>query len=62
MSSYALFVQTCREEHEKKPPDASVDFSGFSKRCSERWRTMSAKERGKFEDRAKTDKAFMKEK
>uniref|UniRef100_A0A8C5Q8S2 High mobility group protein B1 n=1 Tax=Leptobrachium leishanense TaxID=445787 RepID=A0A8C5Q8S2_9ANUR len=56
MSSYAYFVQTCREEHKKKHPDASVNFSEFSKKCSERWRTMSAKEKGKFEDMAKTDK------
>ncbi|XP_028655171.1 high mobility group protein B1b isoform X2 [Erpetoichthys calabaricus] len=56
MSSYAYFVQTCREEHKKKHPDASVNFSEFSKKCSERWKTMSAKEKGKFEDLAKQDK------
>ncbi|CAD7681064.1 unnamed protein product [Nyctereutes procyonoides] len=27
MSSYAFFVQTCREEHKKKHPEASVNFS-----------------------------------
>jgi high mobility group protein B1 len=57
MSSYAFFVQTCREEHKKKHQDASVNFSEFSKKCSERWKTMSAKEKGKFEDMAKADKA-----
>ncbi|XP_034034108.1 high mobility group protein B1a isoform X2 [Thalassophryne amazonica] len=57
MSSYAYFVQTCREEHKKKHPDASVNFAEFSKKCSERWKTMSAKEKGKFEDMAKLDKA-----
>ncbi|TRZ17566.1 hypothetical protein HGM15179_009561 [Zosterops borbonicus] len=56
MSSYAFFVQTCREEHKKKHPDASVNFSEFSKKCSERWKTMSSKEKGKFEDMAKADK------
>ena len=56
VSSYAFFVQTCREEHKKKHPDASVNFSEFSKKCSERWKTMSAKEKGKFEDMAKADK------
>uniref|UniRef100_A0A8C0PKX4 HMG box domain-containing protein n=2 Tax=Canis lupus familiaris TaxID=9615 RepID=A0A8C0PKX4_CANLF len=45
MSSYAFFVQTYREEH-KKHPEASVNFS-----------TMSAKEKRKFEDMAKVDKA-----
>lgn len=38
MSSYAYFVQTCREEHKKKHPDASVNFSEFSRKCSERWK------------------------
>ena len=38
MSSYAYFVQTCREEHKKKHPDASVNFAEFSKKCSERWK------------------------
>nr|AAB08831.1 high mobility group protein-2 (HMG-2) [Ambystoma mexicanum] len=56
MSSYAYFVQTCREEHKKKHPDASVNFAEFSKKCSERWKTMNAKEKGKFEDMAKGDK------
>lgn len=56
MSSYAYFVQTCREEHKKKHPEASVNFSEFSKKCSERWKTMSSKEKGKFEDMAKQDK------
>ncbi|KAK7823440.1 hypothetical protein U0070_013789 [Myodes glareolus] len=57
MSSYAFFVQTCREEHKKQHPDASVNFSEFSKKCSEMWKTMSAKEKGKFEDMTKADKA-----
>ncbi|XP_040599778.1 high mobility group protein B1-like [Mesocricetus auratus] len=57
MSSYALFVQTCREEHKKKHPDASVNFSEFSKKCSERWKTMSAKENGTHTPMAKAGKA-----
>ncbi|XP_016416430.1 high mobility group protein B1b [Sinocyclocheilus rhinocerous] len=56
MSSYAYFVQTCREEHKKKHPEASVNFSEFSKKCSERWKTTSVKEKGRFEDMAKQDK------
>ncbi|ELW47253.1 High mobility group protein B1 [Tupaia chinensis] len=57
MSSNSFFEQTCRKEHKKKHPDASVNFSEFSKKGSERWKTMSAKQKGKFEDRAKVDKA-----
>ncbi|XP_051242141.1 high mobility group protein B2a [Dicentrarchus labrax] len=56
MTSYAYFVATCREEHKKKHPGTTVGFSEFSKKCSERWKTMSAKEKVKFEDMAKNDK------
>lgn len=40
-SSYAFFVQTCREEHKKKHPDTAVNFSEFSKKCAERWKVRS---------------------
>ncbi|XP_054938807.1 LOW QUALITY PROTEIN: high mobility group protein B2-like [Physeter macrocephalus] len=51
------YRQTCREEHKKKHPDSSINFAEFSKKCSERWKTMSAKEKSKFEDMAKSNKA-----
>ena len=38
MSAYAFFIQTCREEHKKKHPGESVNFSEFSKKCSEKWK------------------------
>ena len=38
MSSYAYFVQTCREEHRKKHPNEAIAFAAFSKKCSERWK------------------------
>ncbi|ELU13637.1 hypothetical protein CAPTEDRAFT_158220 [Capitella teleta] len=57
MSSYAFFVQTCREEHKKKHPGESVVFAEFSKKCAERWKTMSAKEKKRFEEMAEKDKA-----
>jgi high mobility group protein B1 len=60
LSPYAFFVQTCWEEHEKKHPDASVSFSAFSKTCSDGWETKFAKEKGKFEDMTKADKASYK--
>ncbi|XP_018620092.2 high mobility group protein B1-like [Scleropages formosus] len=46
----------CREEHKKKHPDASVNFSEFFEKCSERWKIISAKEKAKFEELAKQDK------
>lgn len=54
MSSYAFFMQTCWEEHKKQHLDASVN-SEFS--SGQRWTTMSAKEKGRFEDMAKAAKA-----
>ncbi|CAL8376252.1 high mobility group protein B3a [Gadus morhua] len=56
MSAYAYFIKTCRQEHEKKTPEVPVNFTMFSKKCSERWKTISSKEKGKFEDLAKQDK------
>jgi high mobility group protein B1 len=57
MSSYAFFVPICQEEHKKQHPDASVNFSEFSKKSSERGKTTSAKEKGKLEGMAKVFKA-----
>lgn len=59
MSSYAFFVQTCREEHRKKHPDEQVVFAEFSKKCAEKWKvvSMNAKEKGRFEEMAGKDKA-----
>lgn len=56
MSAYAYFVQTCREEHKKKHPNESVVFAEFSKKCAERWKTMSEKEKKRFQDMAEKDK------
>ncbi|TNM93867.1 hypothetical protein fugu_002043 [Takifugu bimaculatus] len=55
-SAYAFFVQTCREEHRKKNPEQSVNFAEFSKKCSERWKGLSASDKKCFEDMAKADK------
>ncbi|KAJ8266042.1 hypothetical protein GJAV_G00125240 [Gymnothorax javanicus] len=56
MSAYAFFVQVCREEHKKKNADIPINFAEFSKKCSGRWKTMSTKEKSRFEDMAKEDK------
>ncbi|EHH21663.1 hypothetical protein EGK_04785, partial [Macaca mulatta] len=57
MSAHAFFVQTCWKEHKQQHPAASVNFSEFSQKCLERWKIMTAKEKGKFEDMPKADKA-----
>lgn len=56
MTAYAFFVQTCREEHKKKHPDENVVFAAFSKKCAERWNTMSEKEKQRFHEMAEQDK------
>lgn len=56
MSAYAYFVQTCREEHKKKHPNKNVVFAEFSRKCSERWKTMLDKEKKRFQDLAEGDK------
>ncbi|KAL6092691.1 hypothetical protein STEG23_012347 [Scotinomys teguina] len=58
MTAYAFFVQTCREEHKKKNPEVPVNFAEFSKKCSERWKTISFKKKSKFDEMAKADKEF----
>ncbi|XP_071518309.1 high mobility group protein DSP1-like [Panulirus ornatus] len=57
MTAYAFFVQTCRTEHKRQHPDENVQFAEFSRQCSERWKTMSEKEKKKFHDMADQDKA-----
>uniref|UniRef100_A0A2I3HLM7 HMG box domain-containing protein n=1 Tax=Nomascus leucogenys TaxID=61853 RepID=A0A2I3HLM7_NOMLE len=52
MSVYAFFVQTCREEHKKKNAEVPVNFATYSKKCSERWKTMSVQEKSKFDEMA----------
>jgi len=56
MSAYAFFVQTCREEHKKKHPNENVVFAEFSKKCAERWKTMSDKEKQRFHQLSEKDK------
>ncbi len=56
MTSYAFFVQTCREEHKKKFPDEVILFAEFNKKCADRWKTMSEKEKKRFNDMAEEDK------
>lgn len=56
MTAYAFFVQICREEHKKKHPEENVVFSEFSKKCAERWKTMSDKEKKRFHEMADKDK------
>lgn len=39
----------------RRNTDFSFDSAEFSKKCSERWQTISARKKSKFEDMAKND-------
>jgi len=56
MTAYACFVKTCREEHKKLHPDENVQFGEFAAQCSQRWKTMSDKEKEKFQEMSMEDK------
>lgn len=57
MHVYVFFIQADGGEHKKKNPEDPVDFAKFSKKLSERWKTMSRKEKPKFDEMAKADTA-----
>ena len=42
MSSYAFFVQSCREEHKKKHPGDTIVFGEFTKKCAEQWKVRNS--------------------
>jgi len=56
MTAYAFFVQICRDEHKRKHPDEQVSLTEFTKKCSERWKTMTEKEKRRFNQMADADK------
>jgi len=56
INPYALFVQSCREEHKQKHPGENVVFVVFSRKCAERWKVMSDQEKQPFKDAATQDK------
>jgi len=56
ISAYAYFVSTCREEHKKKYPSENVVFAEFSRKCADSWRTMTEKEKRRFQEMAEADK------
>lgn len=43
----------CREEHKKENLEVPVNFAEFPKKCSQRWKIMSAKDKSKFDEKAK---------
>uniref|UniRef100_A0AC35U0K6 High mobility group protein 1.2 n=1 Tax=Rhabditophanes sp. KR3021 TaxID=114890 RepID=A0AC35U0K6_9BILA len=54
-SPYGFFVKMCYEEHKKKYPSENVQVTEISKKCSEKWKTMSDDEKRRFFELAQKD-------
>lgn len=35
--AYVFFLKACKEEHERQHPGVKLDFTEFSRKCSEKW-------------------------
>lgn len=47
-AAFALFAEECRAEHKKLFPDEEVEPAELSKKCAERWKTMTEREKQWF--------------
>ena len=56
MTAYAFFVKICRDEHKIQFPGELLEYQDFSKKCAERWKTMTDRERKWFKQLEAKDK------
>jgi len=54
-SPYGFFVKMCYEEHKKKYPNENVQVTEISKKCSQKWKTMTDEEKKRFFELAQKD-------
>ncbi|KAI3410178.1 hypothetical protein GPALN_006538 [Globodera pallida] len=54
-SPYGFFVKMCYEEHKKKYPNECVQVTEISKKCSQKWKTMTDDEKKRFFELAQKD-------
>ncbi|XP_037355025.1 high mobility group protein B4 [Talpa occidentalis] len=57
VSSYIHFLLNYRNKFKEQQPNTYLDFKDFSRKCSEKWRSISKHEKAKYEALAKLDKA-----
>ncbi|XP_048671752.1 high mobility group protein B4 [Marmota marmota marmota] len=57
VSSYIHFLLNFRNKLKEQQPNTYLGFKEFSKKCSEKWRSISKHEKAKYEALAKLDKA-----
>ncbi|GAU96420.1 hypothetical protein RvY_07871 [Ramazzottius varieornatus] len=56
LSAYAFFLKISRDELKQKFPGAHISFGEFSKKCSEKWKSMDDQAKGRFVHLATRDK------
>uniref|UniRef100_A0ABK0LR53 HMG box domain-containing protein n=1 Tax=Rattus norvegicus TaxID=10116 RepID=A0ABK0LR53_RAT len=56
VSPYVHFMMDFRNQTREQQPNIYYDFTEFSRKCSEKWKTISKKEKKKYEALAKSDK------
>ncbi|KAM7098714.1 high mobility group protein B4 [Molossus nigricans] len=57
VSSYIHFLLNYRNKFKEQQPHTFFGFKEFSRKCSEKWRSISKHEKSKYEALAKLDKA-----
>lgn len=57
VSSYIHFFLNYRNKFKEQQPNTFLGFKEFSRKCSEKWRSISKHEKSKYEALAKLDKA-----
>ncbi|XP_004449806.2 high mobility group protein B4 [Dasypus novemcinctus] len=57
VSSYIHFLVNYRNKFKEQQPNSYLGFKEFSRKCSEKWKSISKHEKAKYEVLAKLDKA-----
>ncbi|XP_077006504.1 high mobility group protein B4 [Tamandua tetradactyla] len=57
VSSYIHFLLNYRSKFKEQQPNTYLGFKEFSRKCSEKWKSISKHEKAKYEALAKLDKA-----
>lgn len=57
VSSYIHFLLNYRNRFKEQQPNTYLGFKEFSRKCSEKWKSISKHEKAKYEALAKLDKA-----
>ena len=53
-TAYSIFVQACKDEHKRRFPDEQLLMSEFNKKCADRWKIMSDREKKWFNIQAES--------